>query len=101
MKTNVSLLTYVCHWTKTFILEKMKIYNYTLRTVGLHRLYPNYSYEVAPIGLGTTCLITNYLVKYMTKLFIKDVSLEIIRKLQQKALIGSMRVVKSALSMKN
>ena len=29
--------------------EKMKIDNYTLLTVGLHRLYPNYSYEVVPI----------------------------------------------------
>ena len=81
--------------------EKMKINNYTLLTVGLHRLYPNYSYEVVPIVLGATGLITNSLVKYMTKLSNKDVSLEIIRKLQQKALIGSMRVVKSALSMKN
>ena len=52
----------------------MKIDNYTLLTVDLHRLYPNYSYEVVP---------------------------EIIRKLQQRALIVAMRVVKSALSMKN
>ena len=81
--------------------EKMKIDNYTLLTVGLHRLYHNYSYEVVPIVLGATGLITNSLVKYMTKLFNKDGSLEIIRKLQQKALLGSMRVVKSALSMKN
>ena len=49
--------------------------------------------EVVPIVLGATGLITSSLVKYMTKLFNKDVSLEIIRKLQQKALIGSMRVV--------
>ena len=76
--------------------EKMKIDNYTLLTFGLHRLYPNYSYEVVPIGL-----ITNSLVKYMTKLFNKEVSLEIIGKLQQKTLIGYMRIVKSALSMKN
>ena len=81
--------------------ENMKIDNYTLLTVGLHRLYPNYSYEVVPIVLGATGLTTNSLVKYMTKLFNKDMSLEIIRKLQQKTLIGSMRVVKSALSMKN
>ena len=37
----------------------------------------------------------------MSKLFDKIVSLEIIPKLQQKALIGSMRVIKSALSMKD
>ena len=81
--------------------EKVKIDNYTLLTVGLHRLYPNYSYEVAPIILGATGLIMNSLVKYMTKLFDKDVLLEIIRKLKQKVLIGYMHVVKSALSMKN
>ena len=29
--------------------ENMKIDNYTLLTVGLHRLYPNYSYEAQRI----------------------------------------------------
>ena len=101
MKTNVSLLTCVSLDENVHKQELMKVDNYTLLTVGLHRLYPNYSYEVVPIVLGATGLITNYLVKYMTKLFNKDVSLEIIRKLQQKALIDLMRVVKSALSMKN
>ena len=81
--------------------EKMKIDNYTLLTIGLYRLYPNYSYEVFPIILGATGLVTNSLVTYMSKLFDKSVSLEIIPKLQQKALIGSMRVIKSALSMKD
>ena len=81
--------------------EKMKIDNYTLLTIGLYRLYPNYSYEVVPIVLGATGLVTNSLVTYMSKLFDKSVSLEIIPKLQQKALIGSMRVIKSGLSMKD
>ena len=76
--------------------EKMKIDNYTLLTIGLYRLYPNYSYEVDPIVLGATGLVTNSLVTYMPKLFDKSVSLEIIPKVQQKALIGSTRVIKSA-----
>ena len=101
MKTNVSFLTYVPLDENVHKQEKMKIDNYTLLRVGLHRLYSNYLYKVVPIVLGATGLITNSLVKYMKKLFNKDVPLEIIRKLQQKALIGSMRVVKSALSMKN
>ena len=79
----------------------MKIDNYSLLTIGLYRLYPNYSYEVVPIVLGAKGLVTNSLVTYMSKLFDKSVSLEIIPKLQQKALIGSMRVIKSALSMKD
>ena len=98
MQTNVSCVPLDENVHKQ---EKMKIDNYTLLTVGLHRLYPNYSYVVVPIVLGATGLITSYLVKYMAKLFNKDMPIEIIRKLQQKALIGSMRVVKSALSMKN
>ena len=81
--------------------EKMKVDNYTLLVIGLSRLYPNYSYEVVPIVLGATGLVTNSLVKYMSKLFSKNMTLEIIPKLQQKALIGSMRVIKSALSMKS
>ena len=81
--------------------EKMKIDNYTLLTIGLYRLYPNYSYEVVSIVLGATSLVTNFLVTYMSKLFDKSVSLKIIPKLQQKALIGSMRVIKSALPMKD
>ena len=43
--------------------EKMKIDNYTLLTIGLYRLYPNYSYEVVPIVLGATGLVTNFLVR--------------------------------------
>ena len=81
--------------------KKMKIDNYTLLTIGLYRLYPNYSYEVVPIVLGATGLVTNSLVTYMSKLFDNSVLLELIPKLQQKALIGSMRVIKSALSMKD
>ena len=83
--------------------EKMKIDNCTLLTIGLYRLYPNYSYEVVPIVLGATGLVTNSLVTYMSKLFDKSVSLEKIPKLQQKAAIeiGCMRVIISALSMKD
>ena len=59
------------------------------------------THEVVPIVLGATGLVTNSLVTYMSRLFNKSVSLEIIPKLQQKALIGYMRVIKSALSMKD
>ena len=100
MKTNVSSLTYVFH-SNIHKQEKTKTNNYTLLTIGLYRLYLNYSYEVVPIVLGATGLVTNSSVTFMSKLFDKSVSLEIIPKLQQKALIGSMRVIKSTLSMKD
>ena len=38
--------------------------------------------QVVPIVLGATGLVTNSLVTYMSKLFDKSVSLEIIPKLQ-------------------
>ena len=81
--------------------EKIKIDNYTLLKIGLSRLYPNYTYEVVPIVLGATGLVTNSLVNYMSNIFTKNETLELIQKLQQKALIGSMRIIKSALSMKS
>ena len=70
--------------------EKIKIDNYTLLKIGLSRLYPNYTYELVPIVLGATGLVTNSLVNYMSNIFTKNETLEIIPKLQQKALIGSM-----------
>ena len=81
--------------------ETIKIDNYTLLKIGLSRLYPNYTYEVVPIVLGATGLVTNSLVNYMSNIFNKNETLEINPKLQQKALIGSMRIIKSALSMKS
>ena len=54
--------------------EKIKIDNSTLLTIGLHTLYPNYSYGVVPIVVGATGLITKPLVRYMTKLFNKKTS---------------------------
>ena len=79
MKTNVSCVPLDPNVHKQ---EKVKIDNYTLLTISLYRLYPNDSYEVVPIVLGATGLVTNSLVTYMSKLFDKNVSLEIIPKLQ-------------------
>ena len=69
--------------------------------IGLSRIYPDYTYNIIPIVLGATGLITNTLVSNLQKLkFDKESVSLLIPKLQRKALIGSMRMVKSAMSMK-
>ena len=80
--------------------EKMKVDNYTPLIVGLLRIYPTYSFEVVPIVVGATGLITNSLVKNMKKILEQEEVDAIVTNIQLKALIGSMRVLKSALSMK-
>ena len=64
------------------------------------RLYPRFKYQVIPIVIGATGLVTNSLVKNLKTLLQHDKVTKVIMKIQQKALIGSMRVLKSALSMR-
>ena len=74
---------------------------YTPLSISLHRLYPDYTYEIIPIVLGATGLITDSLVKSLiTILEDKKTVHSVIATMQRKALIGSMRVLKSALSKK-
>ena len=83
------------------VQEKTKVDTYAPLIVGLLRLYPQYKYEVIPIVIGATGLVTDSLAKNL-KIIINcdnDVT-QVITKIQRKALIGSMRVLKSALSMR-
>ena len=83
--------------------EKLRQDRYVALTVGLKRIYPEYTYTVVPIVLGATGLVTNSLVKNLRTLgFNNDGELtELVRKLQTKALVGSMRIVKSAMALKS
>ena len=82
--------------------EKNKLDIYQQLSINLSRLYPSYTYEIIPIVLGATGLITDSLTKYLMVLFNEDTKRvkHVTPKLQRKALIGSMRVLKSALSKK-
>ena len=81
--------------------EKVKKDRYLPLTVALKRLYPDYSYSVIPIVLGATGLVTKSLTKNLCDIgFNEKKTRRIIPKLQQKTLVGSMRVVKSALSLR-
>ena len=82
--------------------EKAKMDIYMPLIVALVRIYSTYKFEVVPIVIGAMGLVTDSLVKQIKKVLEdeeKDVK-GIVTKLQQKALIGSMRILKSALSMK-
>ena len=80
--------------------EKTKTDTYAPLIVGLLRLYPTYTFEVVPVVIGATGLITDSLVKNVERILdLKNVDATITN-LQRKALIGSMRVMKSALAMK-
>ena len=82
--------------------EKTKLDRYVALSVGLNRIYPTYSYSVILIVLGATGLISNSLVKYVNELgFEKKEVRSLITNMQTKALIGSMRIMKSAMLMKS
>ena len=81
--------------------EKLRQDRYVALTVGLKRIYPEYTYTIVPIVLGATGLVTNSLVKNLTTLgFEKNDIPLLVRKLQTKALVGSMRIMKSAMTLK-
>ena len=81
--------------------EKLRQDRYIALTVGLKRIYPEYSYTVVPIVLGATGLVTNSLVNNITTLgFTEKEVRPLIQKMQTKALVGTMRIVKTAMSLK-
>ena len=67
--------------------EKIKIDKYTELMVHLQRLYSEYSFQISPIVLGATGLITNTLVNNINQLgFRHNECLKLIPRLQRKAL---------------
>ena len=81
--------------------EKEKHDKYTQLNVALLRLYPSYEYNIVQIVLGAMGLVTSSLVEPLETLgLIKQYIKGLIPKGQQTALIGSMRIVKSAMTTK-
>ena len=81
--------------------EKVKQDRYVPLTVALKRLYPAYNYSVVPVVLGATGLVTKSLMKNLCNIgFTEKTAKRITPKLQVKTLVGSMRIVKSAMSLK-
>ena len=66
----------------------------------LKRLYPNFSFEIVPIVLGATGLVTSDLRKNIEKLGIVNIN-DTLAKCQRMALLEKMKIVKSVMRMKN
>ena len=66
----------------------------------LKRLYPNFSFEIVPIVLDATGLVTSDLRTNIEKLGIVNIN-DTLAKCQQMALLRTMQIVKSVMRMKN
>ena len=81
--------------------EKVKTDKYILLASRLQRLYPDFSYQVVPIVVGSTGYISKKLPTYLEQCgFDKEKATSLIPVLQRKALRGSMKIVKTALKLK-
>ena len=61
-------------------------------------LYEDYKFEVVPIVVGATSLVTNTLAKSLEKLGVSDIK-AMIKSCQKKALLGALKIVKSFMKM--
>ena len=81
--------------------EKEKCDRYVILASRLQRLYPQYTYEVVPIVVGSTGFVSTNLLKHIEQCgFEKEKSISIIPMLQRKALRGSLKIVKTAMKLK-
>ena len=74
--------------------------NYVLLLTELKKFYHRYTLEILPITLGATGLTTTELAINLRKLKIKNIE-ETADRCQRMALIGTMKIVKSVMNMKN
>ena len=64
----------------------------------LKRLYPEYTYEVLPVIIGATGLVTKQIVDNLKKLKVDNIE-ETILKCQKNALTGTMKIIKCFMKM--
>ena len=68
----------------------------------MKRIHPEYTYTIVPIVLGITGLVTNSLVKNLGILGFEEKNIpSLIFELQTKALVGSTRIMKAAMTFKS
>ena len=77
---------------------ELKHSSYLPLAVELKRLYEDHKFEVAPIVVGATGLVTNTLAKSLEKLGVSDRKATI-RSCQKKALLGTLKIVKNFMRM--
>ena len=81
--------------TKIF---KQKRDNYLPLAAELKRLYKTYTFEIIPIAIGATGLVTNSL-KLMLKRIGDDNVSDVVLKCQKSAIVGTLKIVKSFMKM--
>ena len=72
--------------------------NYLPLTAELKRLYDTFTFEVVPVVLGATGLVTTHLGKALEKIGVKNIP-EVTNQCQKAALLGTLKVVKSFMKM--
>jgi hypothetical protein len=67
----------------------------------LKRLYPTYEFEAVSVVLGATGLVTHSLKDQISKIgFKNDEVRSLVARLQEKALLGTIKIVKAAMAIK-
>ena len=99
-KENVSYIMDICVCFDVNIDRNIsqKLDHYLPLAAELKRLYPDYTFEVLPIVIGATGLITREVHKVFKQLEITNVD-DVILKCQKCALTGTMKIVKSFMKM--
>lgn len=76
----------------------LKLDNYLPLASELKRIYEDYMFQVIPIVIGATGLVTQSLTKFLKQLDITDVE-NVIKRCQKSALIGTVKITKSFMKM--
>ena len=77
----------------------LKLDNYLPLSVELKRLYPEYTFDIIPISVGATGIVTTSLRENLTKIAINGFNLDkAVEQCQKSALFGTMKIVKSVMN---
>ena len=77
---------------------KLKKDNYLQLIAELKRLYDEYTFEIVPIVLGATGLVTSHLSDALKRIGVKNIP-EVTKQCQKGALLGTLKIVKSFMKM--
>ena len=72
--------------------------NYLPLTAELKRLYDDYTFEIVPVVVGATGLITSHLGKALENIGVTNIP-DVTAQCQKAALLGTLKIVKSFMKM--
>ena len=80
--------------------SKDKMNDYMVLLSELQRIYPRYCYQIIPVVIGALGTVQYSLEENLKKLQLKKTTVDqIIKKIQKRALIGTMKIAKTTLNM--